>query len=741
MESINFSILFVLGFSILGGLVGASFFQRLRVPQVVGFIVIGLIVGDNGLKLVKHADVAALQPFTLFALGIIGFLVGGELKTETFRKYARQFFAILLGEGLISFLLVGISTGLFMYIVFHNVTVAVAAGAVFGAVASATDPASTIDVLWEYRSLGVLTTSLTAIVALDDALAMILYGLATGFVKMIAGISDSVVKELGTVSLELLGAVVLAFAGAVALRFLLLRVKLLQRNFAFAIGLILLLISIAVYANMDVILTSMAMGCFLVNMLPKRSASLFEAVRGSSTPIYVLFFVLAGARLSLTQMPAWLWCVVAIYVVGRSIGKVAGAYVGARCTGSEPVVRRYLGFGLFAQGGVAIGLSIMASHYLTGVKVDGNLMLGDVIVFGIAATTLIVQLFGPPMVKLAIKLSGEAGRNVTREDVVESLTVADVMETDVITFKENEPLTKAAQVFVEHEYLVYPVVNRHNQMIGILSLEALKNVLSNPDSWAWLLVSDVMRPIEQKVFSSSALKEILDQMFELNVDQVPVIRQDNGEIPIGLLDVAKAKERIDIEVFRRRQAIETKRSRRRIDQEEEQAVPRFKLGNVRLRERKDLLIKDPISTSPDQTIEELLATMFKNPHAGNIYVTDENGRLIGSVRMDIVVKYLFPFEAAVERSTEMSVHRDVYFEAKTVAEIMDDSPRFVKEAMSLSDVANILMREKTSELPVVDDQMHMIGQISMDEVIAVYLKEICPKPEESNREGNPGNKP
>lgn len=296
MESINITILFVLGFSILGGVVGASFFQKLRVPQVVGFIIIGLIFGENGLRLVKHADVAALQPFTIFALGIIGFLVGGELKAENFRKYARQFSAILLGEGLFSFLLVGVSTGLFIYAIFHNVTVALAAGAVFGAVASATDPASTIDVLWEYRSLGVLTTSLTAIVALDDALAMILYGLATGFVKTIAGISDSVVMELGKVFLEFFGAIVLAFVGALILRILLLRVKLLQKNFAYVIGLILLLISIAVYANMDVILTSMAMGCFLANILPKRSESLFESVRSASTPIYVLFFVLAGAR-------------------------------------------------------------------------------------------------------------------------------------------------------------------------------------------------------------------------------------------------------------------------------------------------------------------------------------------------------------------------------------------------------------------------------------------------------------
>jgi Kef-type K+ transport system membrane component KefB/CBS domain-containing protein len=565
VESINLGILFILGVSIVGGLLGASVFQKLRVPQVVGFIIIGLIVGDNGFKVVTHKDVTALQPLTLFALGIIGFLVGGELKSETFRKYARQFFAILLGEGLAAFVLVSLFTSLFLYIVFGNVSVALAAGIVFGAVASATDPASTIDVLWEYRALGVLTTSVTAIVALDDALAMILYGLATGLVKMLAGVSGSVALDMVKVVLELLGAAVLGLVGAWILRFLLLRVKLLYKNFAFAMGLLLLLIGIAVYANVDVILTSMTMGCILVNMLPKRSESLFESVRSYSTPIYVLFFVLAGARLSLTEMPGWLWGVVAIYVVGRSAGKIFGAYMGGRWTGSEPAVRRYLGLALFAQGGVAIGLSIMASHYLTGVTVSDNLSLGDVVIFGIAATTLIVQLFGPPMVKVALKLSGESGRNVTSQDVIESWTAGDVMEADVIALQESDPIARAAEMFVRHDYLVYPVVDRQHKMAGVLSLQELKDVLTNPDSWAWLLVSDVMIPVRYKVLASSGLKEVLEQMYQLNLHQVPVVTADNGDVPVGILDRAKVNERIDIEVFRRRQAIEFRRSSKESD--------------------------------------------------------------------------------------------------------------------------------------------------------------------------------
>ncbi len=741
MESISFSILFILGISIVGGLVGASFFQKLRVPQVVGFIVIGLLAGDNGLKLIKHSDVVMLQPFTLFALGIIGFLVGGELRAETFRKYARQFFAILLGEGIAAFLLVGVSTGLFLYMVFHNVSIAFAGGIVFGAVASATDPASTIDVLWEYRALGVLTTSLTAIVALDDALAMILYGLATGLAKMVSGTSSSFVKEIGKVLVQLLGAATLGLIGALILRFLLKRVKLLQKNFAFAVGLILLLISIAVYANMDVILASMTMGCLLVNMLPKKSTSLFDSVRSFSSPIYVLFFVLAGARLSITQMPGWLWCIVIIYVVGRSIGKFLGAYIGARLTGSEPVVRRYLGLGLFAQGGVAIGLSIMASHYLAEVPVEGDLMLGDVVIFGIAATTLAVQLFGPPMVKLALKLSGESGRNVTRDDVIDSWTVADVMETEVTTVREGDPITKAAAMFVEHDYLIYPVVDRDDRMVGVLSLDALKDVLTNPDSWTWLLVSDVMKPVMQKISSLSPLREVLDSMYELNVDQIPVVATGDGEVPVGLLDRGQVKERIDVEVFRRRQALEFKRSKKKKDEGDNHMAPQVKLGNMRVRDMKSLLITDSVVTNPDKTVEELLSAMVENPHTRHVYVVDPDGRLVGAVRMNDVIKYLFPYEAVVESSTELSVGQYAYFEAKTVGDIMDDGPRFVKEATLLSDMANILMLEKINELPVVDDQMHLVGQISIYEVLVAYLKDIRAEQAKPDRDTNTGNKP
>jgi len=106
---------------------------------------------------------------------------------QTLKKYGRQFSSIMISEGLLAFILVSAPVTVILFILTHNFISAFAAGIVFGAIASATDPASTIDVLWEYRTAGILTTTLVAVIALDDALAMTLYGLGTGVAQVLSG--------------------------------------------------------------------------------------------------------------------------------------------------------------------------------------------------------------------------------------------------------------------------------------------------------------------------------------------------------------------------------------------------------------------------------------------------------------------------------------------------------------------------------------------------------------------------
>jgi len=550
MHDFHLGVLAVLGICVAGGIVGAWIFQKLKMPQVVGYIVVGVLIGDTGFGLLHPTDIQALQPFNNFALGLIGFLVGGELSGSIFKKYGKQFTLILLGEGLAAFLLVGFFSTLIVYFVCHDWITAVAAGIVFGAIASATDPASTIDVLWEYRSAGVLTTAIVAIVALDDALAMTLYGLGTSVATILTqGGGDSVAMTLLHTAKELIGAIVLGLACGFVLDAMMQYLPQTEKRLGMSIGVLLVCIGLSVAFNMDVILATMAVGIVLINRAPNRSKKLFETVRSFSTPIYIIFFVLVGARLSLGNMPVWIWALVASYVLMRSLGKWIGAYWGGRWSKAEKPVQNYMGMALFAQGGVAVGLSIVASHNLQHIQVTPDLSLGDMIIFTVTATTLCVQLIGPAFAKLSIKKAGEIGRNVTEEDVMAELNVSDVVDTGIVPLLEGTPLETVVQHFAQQDTFVYPVVSSDGKISGVLTFDMLKELLTDRDTWQWLVVGDVMQPLRHQLSSHMNLAEALQEMSNNQVEALPVVE---NEKLIGVLDQRAARRSVGAELVRRK---------------------------------------------------------------------------------------------------------------------------------------------------------------------------------------------
>ena len=482
----------------------------------------------------------------------LGFLVGGELSGTIFKKYGKQFTAILLGEGLAAFLLVGISSTLIVNLVVHDWIVSIAAGVVFGAIASATDPASTIDVLWEYRSSGVLTTAIVAIVALDDALAMTLYGIGTSVATILTQSGgDSIGTTLMHTGIELGGAILLGVACGFVLNAMMHYMPQTEKRLGISIGILLLCIGLSVAFNMDVILATMAVGIVLINSAPRRSKKLFETIRSFSTPIYIIFFVLVGARLSLGNMPLWLWGLVAVYVLMRSLGKWAGAYWGGRLSKAEKPVRNYLGMAIFAQGGVAVGLSIVASHHLQHIQVTEAMSLGDMIIFTVTATTLCVQLIGPAFAKLAIKKAGEIGRNVTEEDVVAALKVSDMVNTGIVPLHEGTPLETVVRHFAEQDTFVYPVVSKDGKIVGVLTFDLLKELLTDRDSWQWLVVGDVMQPVQDRLFGAMNLGEAILDMQNMQAEALPVIESSENEKLLGVLDLRETRRKVGAELVRR----------------------------------------------------------------------------------------------------------------------------------------------------------------------------------------------
>ena len=536
----HYGVLLILGVSAFLGLFGAWFFQKIKVPQVVGYIAVGLLLGPSGIGLVDKEHIEALQPFTFFALGMIGFLVGGELKISEFRKYGRQFFTILMGEGVLAFILVGVGTTVLFYLLSGSMTAAVAGGVVLGAIASATDPASTIDVLWEYRGKGVVTTALIAIIALDDALAMALYSIGKSIASMMAGEGLSLSHEAVAVATELGGAIAVAACTAFILRAVLVHIHDKDKALAMSISTLFLVIGISVTLKLDVILAAMTLGFGLSNLLPKRSEELFHTARSMSIPIYVLFFVLVGARFNLAGIPPVIWGIAGVYIVGRSVGKFVGTQVGSRMSKADKRVEKYAGLGLFAQGGVAIGLAIVAGKNLQHISLTQNFNLGDCVIAVVTATTIAVQLIGPLMTKLAIKLAGEIDKNITQEDLMRTLPISEIMLPEASVIKQDDTITEIIEAFSKDGYNLLPVTDKNGAFCGVISFASLREALPDRDLWSWVLASDIMEKSPETIGSEATALEAVRILNDTNQDALVVMDRNAPEKVVGIIESGHA---------------------------------------------------------------------------------------------------------------------------------------------------------------------------------------------------------
>jgi len=549
----DINLVLLIGLAIFFGTAGAKIFQRLRIPQIVGYIIVGIILGPL-LTIISKQTLETLEPFNLFALGVIGFLIGGELKREVFAKFGKQVFAILLFEGLAAFVLVGVFSFLVM-LYFAPWQTALAAAVVFGAICAATDPASTVNVLWEYKTRGPITTMLTAIVALDDALALVLYIISITVAGVLTGHQENALLNTAFYALnEIVGSLALGAAAALILRWIVKRVQGDEKTLLFTIGTIVLTVGLAKYLHMDIILSAMAMGVTLVNMAPRRSLKSFDLVRKFSPPIYVLFFVAIGARLNITNISAQICLLVAAYVIGSIIGKTTGAFWGAASSKAAMTVRKYLGFCLYQQGTIAVALLIMASSRFEGDVRDTML---SVIIIGV----FILQLIGPLCVKMATKKGGEVGLNITEEDLIETYTVADVMDTEAPTISAGASLSEVIKVVSSTHSFYYSVVDNDRKLIGAVTLDGIRNTFTTQELNDWLVALDIAEPVIARITPDMALAGALEKAKQLDIEHIPVTASSEGDSLVGLLDCRAVLRSLSAEVLSRQQKADMMSSR------------------------------------------------------------------------------------------------------------------------------------------------------------------------------------
>ncbi|MCR5437384.1 MAG: cation:proton antiporter [Treponema sp.] len=528
-------LVLLLGIILFAGAIGGWLFQKLKIPQVVGYIVIGIIIGSSGFHILEPNVISALDPISTVALSLIGFLIGGELKLKVIKKYGKQFISILLFEAITPAIVVGGIVTLIVWLVTKDITHAVSLGLILGAICSATAPAATTDVLVEYRTRGPLTTTVYGIVAMDDGVALILYTIASTIVTpLIGGNSIGFLPQLLYIARDIFGSLLIGGAFGLLLTFL--TKKLLNQDariLTIALGCLFICNGVCSIFNFDNILASMSLGFVMINFAPSKTKSVFSLVNNYTPPIYVLFFVLVGAKLNIWIITPFLGVIALIYVFGRTLGKSIGSTLGAWITKAPKTVQKYLPYCLLSQAGVAIGLSIAAGN-------DFADSIGPEILLIITATTFIVQLIGPVFVKIGVTKAGECGLNVTIEDIKKNSRVTDVKwghnkicdyDSDSIV-KENDVLFTILNSFSKNPYLNYVVKNKEGKLVGIISLEHLKEVMQIGDFAESMLAMDVMDPPKVTVKPSTTLPEAYQLFEENDIDAMPIVDADGDTLGI-----------------------------------------------------------------------------------------------------------------------------------------------------------------------------------------------------------------
>ena len=541
----HLNLILLFGIVVFGGTLGARLFQKLRIPQVVGCIVVGIILGD-GLKLITPKTIDALGPFTMFALGIIGFMIGSQLRGDVFKKYGKQFFVILFSQGIGAFLLVAVGASIMASFIVSDFKTSISIGLVLGAIASATAPAATANVLWEYKTRGPLTAAVLAIVALDDALALLLYRAAAAGAKAIMGMAGASVLSTTLILLgEIVGAISLGFLTGLMLYFILKFVRADDKILGFSIASLLLVVGISMIPDIDPILPAMTFGITIANLAPRESKSTFNLVEKFSPPVYTVFFVLAGAHMEFRKMTPLIMAMIVVFVLLRAAGKIFGSWFGAKYSAAPAVVRKYLGLCLLPQAGVAIGLAILSAQQFQG-------RLNHVIIMVVMTAIFFMEIFGPMLVKVGVKKAGEIGMNVTEEDLIKTYNVGDVMDAEPTTIPQDLPLHQILEVFSTSDSLYYPVVDANSRIMGIITIANIKELFANQDVAGWLLACDVAEPVLDKTTPTKPLQEAMERMARYDLENITVVAGDDSDQLVGVLDYRIVNRKISAEVLQKR---------------------------------------------------------------------------------------------------------------------------------------------------------------------------------------------
>jgi Kef-type K+ transport system membrane component KefB len=383
-------ILIMLGGVFLIGLVTDLLGRHTPLPRVTLLLLAGFLIGPSVLNLLPAFSQAWFPVLTDIALVMIGFLLGQKMTLSAFRERGSTVFSISVGEVL--------ATAVVMFIGLMALGVPVEVALLLSGVAPATDPVATADVVHEMEAQGSFTDVLLGIVAIDDAWGLLVFSILLATAQALSG-DGAGVHVLLEGGWEVMGAVVVGAALGIPMAYLTGRIQPGEPTLAEALGLVLLCGGIAIWWQVSYILAAMVMGAFVATLASHHRRP-FRAIEGIEWPFMILFFVLAGASLRADSLVE-VGLIGAGYLVFRVIGLAVGAWIGARLAGSDDVTRRWMGFALTPQAGVALGMALLATQKFSDAR--------EIVLPVVIASTVIFEVFGPLLTRRILVKAGQTG--------------------------------------------------------------------------------------------------------------------------------------------------------------------------------------------------------------------------------------------------------------------------------------------------------------------------------------------
>ena len=394
------NILLSLAIAMIVGLLMTRLIKLINLPNVTAYLIAGLLVGKFVLGQLIDVDYTKFSLITDVALAFIAFSIGVEFKIDDIKHIGGKIISITMFQAFGAVILVDAS--LLLLSNFAPNIVSPAMAITLGAIATATAPAATLMVVRQYKAKGPVTSALLPVVAFDDAVGLVVYSISIAIAKAISGTeAASVMSMLVMPLLEILASlalgIILGFIITLSTKFFKSRANRLcwcVLVLFFACGLSEL---IKPYFSLSNLLICMMIGATFSNTC-KESGKILDVCDRWTPPLFLLFFVISGANLDLAAIPT-VGVVGIIYIVMRALGKYFGAYIGAKNAKADKNIVKYLGFTLIPQAGVAIGLAQLVLKELPS--------CGEQIHTIILCATLVYELIGPVLTKIALTKAGE----------------------------------------------------------------------------------------------------------------------------------------------------------------------------------------------------------------------------------------------------------------------------------------------------------------------------------------------